>query len=55
LPLGVHALDEEAARAAYQCRFCLVRPDGHVAWRGDQPPMDAGPVLDAIRGAAPKD
>jgi len=55
LPLSVHSIDEEAARAAYERRFCLVRPDGHVAWRGDHLPMDAGPVIDAIQGAAPQD
>jgi hypothetical protein len=29
----------------------LVRPDGHVAWRNDELPEDAGAVLDVIRGA----
>lgn len=26
------------ARTVYEKRFTLVRPDGHVAWRGDRPP-----------------
>ena len=55
LPLSVHAMDEEAAAAAYQCRFCLVRPDGHVAWRGDHLPDDPEGVIDMVRGAAPKE
>lgn len=43
----------EAAEAAsiYQRRMVLVRPDGHVAWRGDADPGDAGAVLDRARGA----
>jgi hypothetical protein len=28
-----------------------VRPDGHVAWRGDEVPADPGAVLDQVRGA----
>ena len=30
----------------------LVRPDGHVAWRGDRIPEDALCVIDVVRGAA---
>ena len=52
VPLSVHALDEEAATNAYESRFCLVRPDGHVAWRGDQPPHDPEGLIDIVRGAA---
>jgi hypothetical protein len=29
----------------------LVRPDGHVAWRGDRVPADAGQLFDHVRGA----
>jgi hypothetical protein len=28
----------------------LVRPDGHVAWRGDKTPLDAATVIDRVRG-----
>jgi hypothetical protein len=28
-----------------------VRPDGHVAWRGDKVPVDAMGVIDRVRGA----
>ena len=55
VPLSVHFIDEKAAARAYERRFCLVRPDGHVAWRGDHAPMEAAPVIDAIRGAALQD
>jgi hypothetical protein len=29
----------------------LVRPDGHVAWRGDDVPADPAWVIDTVRGA----
>jgi hypothetical protein len=29
-----------------------VRPDGHVAWRGNETPRDAGALIDAVRGAS---
>jgi len=29
----------------------LVRPDGHVAWRGHEPPADAAGLIDRVRGA----
>ena len=29
----------------------LVRPDGHVAWRGDKVPKDPMSVIDRVRGA----
>jgi hypothetical protein len=29
-----------------------VRPDGHVAWRGDRAPDDPLAVIDCIRGAS---
>ncbi len=51
LPLHSVTLDEPEAQRLYERRFVLVRPDGHVAWRGDQPPQDAGVILDCVRGA----
>lgn len=39
------------AVALYQSRLVLVRPDGHVAWRGDTVPADAGALIDRVRGA----
>jgi hypothetical protein len=36
--------------AAYERRLVLVRPDGHVAWRADEAPADAGALLDVVRG-----
>jgi 2-polyprenyl-6-methoxyphenol hydroxylase-like FAD-dependent oxidoreductase len=34
----------------YERRLVLVRPDGHVAWRGDAEPADAGALIDTVRG-----
>jgi 2-polyprenyl-6-methoxyphenol hydroxylase-like FAD-dependent oxidoreductase len=36
----------------FDARYVLVRPDQHVAWRGDILPQDIGRLLDAARGAA---
>jgi hypothetical protein len=53
VPLVVVSLEgESAARALYGADYVLVRPDGHVAWRGDALPDDAGRVIDIVRGAA---
>jgi hypothetical protein len=51
VPLSVQFIEEASAAAAYEQRFCLVRPDGHVAWRGDEPPTHPAAVIDIVRGA----
>ena len=52
LPLTFAAIAEPHIAALYQRKFVLVRPDGHVAWRGDRMPEDALCVIDVVRGAA---
>jgi hypothetical protein len=47
----VELIGEEAARLLYGANYVLVRPDGHVAWRGDALPEDAGRVIEVVRGA----
>ena len=50
MPLRTVTLQDESAHALYERRLILVRPDGHVAWRGDDPPDEPGALLDRIRG-----
>jgi hypothetical protein len=51
LPLGVVALDEPRVRDIYERPLVLVRPDGHVAWRGDEVPATPAAIIDHVRGA----
>jgi 2-polyprenyl-6-methoxyphenol hydroxylase-like FAD-dependent oxidoreductase len=51
MPIEVTALDDPKVLALYERHLVLVRPDGHVAWRGDALPSDAGRILDRARGA----
>jgi hypothetical protein len=51
LPLTTIQLDEPNVRRIYQRNFVLVRPDGHVAWRGDAVPDNAEAIIDQVRGA----
>ena len=55
LPLTFAAITEPHIATLYERRFVLVRPDGHVAWRGDHMPEDALCVIDVVRGAADRD
>jgi len=51
VPLETVSLAEPAARATYQRKLVLVRPDGHVAWRGDHAPGDAAAIVEKATGA----
>lgn len=51
VPLKTIAIDEVEITELYERPLVLVRPDGHVAWRGDRPPGDALAVIDRARGA----
>jgi 2-polyprenyl-6-methoxyphenol hydroxylase-like FAD-dependent oxidoreductase len=51
IPLTVVDIDDADIAALYERRLVLVRPDGHVAWRADEPPTDARRVADSVRGA----
>jgi len=50
LPLTVHAFDIPQLLHIYNMPLVLVRPDGHVAWRGNAFPADAPSLIDAVRG-----
>jgi 2-polyprenyl-6-methoxyphenol hydroxylase-like FAD-dependent oxidoreductase len=51
LPLSVLDIAATEIMDLYEARLVLVRPDGHVGWRGDKPPTDAGTLIDRVRGA----
>ncbi len=51
LPLDIVSLDELQVREVYERPLVLVRPDGHVAWRGDAVPANAAEIIDQVRGA----
>jgi 2-polyprenyl-6-methoxyphenol hydroxylase-like FAD-dependent oxidoreductase len=50
VPLRRVALAEPQVCEAYERRLVLVRPDGHVAWRGDSEPGDTDTLIDTVRG-----
>jgi 2-polyprenyl-6-methoxyphenol hydroxylase-like FAD-dependent oxidoreductase len=50
VPLVLHHIEHAEARALYGKPLVLVRPDGHVAWRGDST-VDALATIDIVRGA----
>ena len=52
VPLTVKPIENTAARKLYGSALVLVRPDGHVACRGDAAPVDAAPLMDRVRGAS---
>jgi 2-polyprenyl-6-methoxyphenol hydroxylase-like FAD-dependent oxidoreductase len=50
IPLRSERITEPKIAALYQSRLVLVRPDGHVGWRGDAAPEDCGPIMDRLAG-----
>jgi len=50
LPLEVVVIEAPEVLKVYERRLVLVRPDGHVAWRADAEPADAGAIIDRVRG-----
>jgi 2-polyprenyl-6-methoxyphenol hydroxylase-like FAD-dependent oxidoreductase len=53
VPLRVEDIADAAIARLYERKLVLVRPDGHVAWRGDASPEDAPHLIRIVRGAAP--
>jgi 2-polyprenyl-6-methoxyphenol hydroxylase-like FAD-dependent oxidoreductase len=51
LPLGVLDVRSPEASELYRHKLVLVRPDQHVAWRGDAEPADPLDLVDLMRGA----
>lgn len=50
VPCRAVTVEEDAIAPLYGRKLVLVRPDGHVAWRGDAAP-DPGAIIDRVRGA----
>lgn len=51
VPLRTIAISNAGLAEIYERRLVLVRPDGHVAWRGDDAPGDPLALADLVRGA----
>ncbi len=50
IPLEVLVIDDPALHALYGATYALIRPDQHVAWRGDTLPPDIGHFLATVTG-----
>ena len=51
VPMVVLDIDATQTVALYSHKLVLSRPDQHVAWRGNAPPVDPLALLDCVRGA----
>jgi hypothetical protein len=51
MPVTIEDIDQENIALLYERKLVLVRPDGHVAWRGDEDPDNGLDVVDIVRGA----
>ena len=51
-PFGILDIDSEPARAVYGFDYLLVRPDLHVAWRGNRMPEHAEDLARLVTGHA---
>ena len=52
VPLQTVDIEDEKISRLYERKLVLVRPDGMVAWRGDELPQDCAGLIDVVRGAA---
>ncbi len=50
VPVKVLDVAEDAARDLYERDLAIIRPDQHVAWRGNRPPDDPGALWATITG-----
>jgi len=51
VPLAIVSLPDPQLATLYERPLVLVRQDGHVAWRGNEPPADPFTLIDRVRGA----
>jgi len=54
-PLAVLDMPDDAPRQVYGHDLLLLRPDLHVAWRGNRPPEDPGNVAATVTGYGESD
>ena len=54
VPLAHLPTEDGAVRASWERDLVLVRPDQHVAWRGDDEPEEPRGLIDLVRGAGKK-
>jgi 2-polyprenyl-6-methoxyphenol hydroxylase-like FAD-dependent oxidoreductase len=52
VPLTTVSIGDPVIAALYERALVLVRPDGHVGWRGDAAPADSTAIVDRVRGAS---
>src|SRR5262245_13105966 len=50
-PLSILDVEDPEAQSLYARNLVLIRPDQHVAWRGNEEPADAARLIDLVRGA----
>ncbi|MCD0448658.1 FAD-dependent monooxygenase [Actinocorallia sp. API 0066] len=50
LPVHHTVVDDSHARELWERDLVLLRPDQHVAWRGNEPPSDPAAVVRRVRG-----
>ncbi len=53
IPLSLFERDEPHVRQVYATSFLLVRPDLHIAWRGDEPPKNPVGLAALVSGHVP--
>lgn len=51
VPLMIQHINKPEIAKLYERAYVLVRPDGHVAWRGDTLPVDSEALINRVRGA----
>ncbi len=52
MPVKVIALRDTRLRERYNARFALIRPDQHVAWRGNSVPADCDSLIACVTGSS---
>jgi 2-polyprenyl-6-methoxyphenol hydroxylase-like FAD-dependent oxidoreductase len=50
LPLQIINIPDAEVAKVYRRKLVLIRPDGHIAWSGDEWPEQPGAVLNRVRG-----